>query len=272
MSKEVITDEERRRRRNEASRRCYLKRKALAAKAKPKARPVKAKPAAAKPAKPAKPSGKELAAASAKLAEKLVKKYAKVAAGVKPMVKEAAELLATVYKSGDQRAVEKTERILSKGLGVAVVDANEPKSKVRLEAVSKAVKSPGFRAARHAVSAAAPAEDGETEDGETEAPAEVLVDPELLAKIDAGEADKSEIDAQGADGDGLGEDPDEDLDDDSDEDPDGEDGDEDEDEDEDSGEDGSRSRRSDPSGGEDEYSRGRWEMLGEMGAQGAFDD
>ena len=268
MNKKVLTDEERRRRRNEASRRCYLKKKAALAGEKPAKAKAKAKAKAVR-ARPAETASTALTSAQ-KLAEKLVKKYARIAAGVKPMVKDAAALLAVVYKTGDQRAVEKIERILAKNLNIAVTDANEPKSKVGFEISPRIVKSPGFRTARR-VRPVEPAPEDEEDDKDTEQPVEVPVDPDLLARVDAGEADKSEIDAAvdtpERDEDDENEDEDEQTDDD-DEKTDDEDRDEDEDEDED----GETPCRSGRTGCEDDYAHGRWEMLGEMGAQGAFDD
>lgn len=267
MNKKVLTDEERRHRRNEASRRCYLKKKAALAGEKP----AKAKAKAVR-AKPAETAAAALTSAQ-KLAEKLVKKYARIAAGVKPMVKDAAALLAAVYKTGDQRAVEKIERILAKNLNIAVADANEPKSRVGFEISPRIVKSPGFRTARRV----RPAEPAPEDEEDAEQPVEVPVDPDLLARVDAGEADKSEIDAA-VDAPERGEDENEDEDEDEDEkagdEDENEDGDEDEDEDEDENEDEDEetSCRSGRTGCEDDYAHGRWEMLGEMGAQGAFDD
>ena len=303
MSREVMSEEERRRRRNEASRRCYLKRKAfhaaqkkLSAKAeaaaKGGAKPPKAKPAEAKPAKarPPAPRGKDPVSA----AEKIVRRFAKVAAGIKPMVKEAAEFLGAVYKAEDRRVVEKVERVLSKGLGVEVASPagdDRAKSRVLVQAVSKAVKTPAFRLETEAqpetqpesapetdaqpdagAPAVPPPPPGGKEEG-SEQPAEVPVDPALIEKVEAGEADKSDIAAPLPAGDEDDEEDDED-----DDDPGDAPGDEDEDEeDEDDDSDEERARRAerrarDEADNEAEYQAGRWEMLGEMGAQGAFDD
>lgn len=263
MSKEAMSEEERRRRRNEASRRCYLKKKAALAGEKPAKAKAKAKAVRAKPAETA---AAALTSAQ-KLAEKLVKKYARIAAGVKPMVKDAAALLAAVYKTGDQRAVEKIERILAKNLNIAVTDANEPKSRVGFEISPRIVKSPGFRTARRV----RPAEPAPEDEEDAEQPVEVPVDPDLLARVDAGEADKSEIDAavdtpeQDEDDENENEDENEDEDEKT-------DNEDDEDEDENEDDDEETSCRSGRTGCEDDYAHGRWEMLGEMGAQGAFDD
>lgn len=93
----------------------------------------------------------------------------------------------------------------------------------------------------------------------------VPVDPMSLAKIEAGEAAPGDEEEE----DDL--DVDELL-----EDEDGEEGDEDdEDEDEDDDEDEerrSRRRAREDADNERDWASGRWEMMGEMGAQGAFDD
>ena len=266
MSREAMSEEERRRRRNEASRRCYLKRKAeLAAQAqpvgvknkKPKAKAVEAKPAQAKPAR----RGPDPLVA----AERLCKAYAKVADGVKPMMKDAAEFLSAVYKSEDQRVVEKVERILTKGLGIKVSRlASDPieKTRVCFDAVSKAVKTPKFRLNAQGDGAQfvpfpAPDEQPSQSGPETEPeqetedePAEVPVDPALLEKVDAGEADKSEIEIP----------------------QDKDDGSDDEDDEDELDPEDARRRRREESDSVREYETGRWEMMGEMGAQGAFDD
>lgn len=266
--KEVLTEEERRRRRNEASRRCYLKRKAAQAAAqaaknpKPKAKAVEAKPAP----RPAQKKGDPVA-----MAEKLVKKFARTAAGVKPMLKEAAEFIGAVYKSEDQRVVEKVERILAKGLGVSFAGTpSDPleKTRVCLDAVSKAVKTPAFRLAEPAEE---PAEDGaqfvpfpdpdENGDEDPE-PAEVPLDPETIEKIDAGE-----IAAEDAvKNDDFDDEEDEDETDEEDEDKDDEDKDEDDEEDEDA------RRERDERRIDDDWASGRWDMMREMDAQGSFDD
>ena len=285
MSREAMSEEERRRRRNEASRRCYLKRKAeLAAQAqpvgvknkKPKAKTVEAKPAQAKPAR----RGPDPLVA----AERLCKAYAKVADGVKPMVKDVVRFLSDVYKTEDRGVVLKVEKALSKGLGVwigHVPGDSDEKTRVRLDVLSSAVKTPKFR-----LTPAEPEPEPENESGpeaepenETEPetdgePAEVPVDPALLEKVDTGEVDKSEIEIpQGKDDESDDEDDEDELDpeDDELEDEDDEDDDED-DESEEAQARRARRRRREESDSVREYETGRWEMMGEMGAQGAFDD
>lgn len=288
MSREAMSEDERRRRRNEASRRCYLRRKAeLAAQAqpvgaknkKPKAKAVEAKPARTKPAQ-AKPTRRGPDPVVA--AERLCKTYARVAGGIKPMLKDAAEFLGIVYKSEDQRVVEKVERILAKGLGVSFAGTpSDPleKTRVCLDAVSKTVKTPKFRLTVDTAATAEPEplpEASAEPEPENDEPAEVPVDPALLEKVDAGEADKSEIEIP-QDKDGKS---DEDDEDDSDLDGDDESENEDEDDDEDDEDDESeeaqerraRRREREESNNVREYESGRWEMMGEMGAQGAFDD
>jgi hypothetical protein len=265
--KEVLTEEERRRRRNEASRRCYLKRKAAQAAAqaaknpKPKARAVEAKPAP----RPAPKKGDPVA-----MAEKIVKKFAKTAAGVKPMLAEAAELLKAVYPAADQKTTEKVERILAKGLGVKAVD-DGAKTRAVLTAASKAVKTPAFRLAKPAEEPVEePAEENaqfvpfpdpdKLEDEDPE-PAEVPLDPETIEKIDAGE-----IAAEDAVKNDDFDEEDEDETDEEDEDKDDEDKDEDDEEDEDA------RRERDERRIDDDWASGRWDMMREMDAQGSFDD
>ena len=291
MSKEAMSEEERRRRRNEASRRCYLKRKAeLAAQAQPvgvknknpKAKAVEVKPVRVKSAHP----GPDPIVA----AERLCRTYAKVANGIKPMIKDAAEFLSTIYKSEDQRIVEKVERILAKDLGIKVsrlASETIEKTRVCVNAVSKAVKTPKFRLNAQGDGAQfvpfpAPDEQPSQSESETEPeqetedePAEVPVDPTLLEKVDTGEVDKSEIEIpQGKDDESDDEDDEDELDpeDDELEDKDDEDDDDEDDESEEAQARRARRRRREESDSVREYETGRWEMMGEMGAQGAFDD
>ena len=284
MSRETMSEEERRRRRNEASRRCYLKRKAeLAAQAKPvgvKDKKPKTKAAEAKPTR----RGPDPIVA----AERLCRTYAKVANGVKPMIKDAAEFLGIIYKSEDQRVVEKVERILSKGLGVKVCRLESDPietTRVCIDAASKAVKTPKFRLTQAEPEPEPdpnvepePQQDVESDpnvEPEPEIedePAEVPVDPAFLEKVDAGEADKSEIEIPQDKTDEDDEDDEDEIDSEDDEDEDDEDEDDEDDESEEAQERRTRRRRREESDNVREYESGRWEMMGEMGAQGAFDD
>ena len=278
MSREAMSEEERRQRRNEASRRCYLRRKAELA---GQAQPVGVKNHKSKTeTKPARRGPDPVVAA-----ERLCRTYAKVANGVKPMIKDAAEFLGIIYKSEDQRVVEKVERILSKGLGVKVgrleSDPIET-TRVCVDAASKAVKTPKFRLTQ---AEPEPQQDVEPEpepepevepDVEPEIedePAEVPVDPAFLEKVDAGEADKSEIEIPQ---DKTDEDDEDEIDSEDDEYEDENEDDEDEDDEDDESEEArerrTRRRRREESDNVREYESGRWEMMGEMGAQGAFDD
>ena len=276
MSREAMSEEERRRRRNEASRRCYLKRKAELA---GQAQPVGAKNHKSKAeAKPARRGPDPVVAA-----ERLCRTYAKVANGVKPMIKDAAEFLGIVYKSEDQRVVEKVERILTKGLGVKVCRLESDPietTRVCVDAASKAVKTPKFRLTQaEPESEPEPQQDVESDpnvEPEPEVedePAEVPVDPAFLEKVDAGEADKSEIEIPQ---DKTDEDDEDEIDSEDDEYEDENEDDEDEDDEDDESEEAqerrTRRRRREESDNVREYESGRWEMMGEMGAQGAFDD
>ena len=289
MSREAMSEEERRRRRNEASRRCYLKRKAeLAAQAQPvgvKNRKPKAKTVEAKPAR----RGPDPIVA----AERLCKTYAKVANGVKPMIKDAAEFLGIVYKSEDQRVVEKVERILAKGLGVSINHiSSDPAEKTRvcLDAVSKAVKTPKFRLnvqgdGAQFVPFPAPDEQPSQSEPETEPeqetedePAEVPVDPALIEKVDTGEVDKSELEIPQDKDDGSDDEDDEDEDeldpedDELEDEDDVDDEDDEDDESEEAQERRARRRKREESNNVRDWESGRWEMMSEMGALGAFDD
>ena len=270
MSREAMSEEERRRRRNEASRRCYLKRKAeLAAQAQPVGAKNHKPKAEAKPAR----RGPDPVVA----AERLCRTYAKVANGVKPMVKDVVRFLSDVYKTEDRGVVLKVEKVLSKGLGVWIghmPDDSGEKTRVRLDILSSAVKTPEFR-----LTPAEPepeAEDKQEIESEAEPePAEVPVDPAFLEKVDAGEADKSEIEIPQNKTDEDDEDDEDEIDSEDDEDEDEDEDDDDDDEDDESEEAQERRvrrRRREESDSVREYETGRWEMMGEMGAQGAFDD
>lgn len=278
MSREAMSEEERRRRRNEASRRCYLKRKAeLAA----QAQPVGAKNHKSKvEAKPARRGPDPVVAA-----ERLCRTYAKVANGVKPMVKDVVRFLSDVYKTEDRNVVLKVEKVLSKGLGVWIghmPDDSGEKTRVRLDVLSGAVKTPEFRLTpaepEPETEPEPPPETEDKQETEQEAedePAEVPVDPAFLEKVDAGEADKSEIEIPQDKTDEDDEDDEDEIDSEDDEDEDEDEDDDDDDEDDESEE--AQERRTRRRGREEsdsvrEYETGRWEMMGEMGAQGAFDD
>ena len=277
MSREAMSEEERRRRRNEASRRCYLKRKAeLAAQAQPVGAKNHKSKAEAKPAR----RGPDPVVA----AERLCRTYAKVANGVKPMVKDVVRFLSDVYKTEDRSVVLKVERILTKGLGVWIghmPDDSGEKTRVRLDVLSSAVKTPKFRLTPAEPEPEAEpqpeAEDKQETEQETESePAEVPVDPAFLEKIDAGDADKSEIEIPQNKTDEDDEDDEDEIDSEDDEDDEDNEDDEDEDDEDDESEEAQerrvRRRRREESDSVREYETGRWEMMGEMGVQGAFDD
>ena len=275
-----MSEEERRRRRNEASRRCYLKRKAeLAAQAQPVGAKNHKSKAETKPAR----RGPDPVVA----AERLCRTYAKVANGVKPMVKDVVRFLSDVYKTEDRGVVLKVERILTKGLGVWIghmPDDSGEKTRVRLDVLSSAVKTPEFRLTpaepEPEVEPEPPPETEDKQETEPEAepePAEVPVDPTLLEKVDTGEVDKSEIEIPQSKDDESDDEDDEDELDPEDDELDDEDDEDDEDDDEDdeseeAQERRARRRRREESDSVREYETGRWEMMGEMGAQGAFDD
>jgi len=279
MSRKVMSEEERRRRRNEASRRCYLKRKEAAEHAKPAAAKNKPAPKAGVPKQVAKPKPAKAPDYQA-VAEKFVKKFARTAAGIKPMLRGAAEILADAYKAADEKTVLKVERVLRKGLGLAIAASDDQaKTQVGVEAWSKAVKSPAFRTVKDDPDQLLLPFDGPADEEPAGEPVEIPADPALLEKIEAGEADKSELEpAENFDEDDEGED-DEDGDDGefSDDNPENEnEDDEDEDDEDDDSEEAqarreARRRRYDEDNARD-WDDGRWDMMREMGSQGVFDD
>ena len=157
----AMSEIERKRRRAEASRRCYLKRKAaLAAQNKAGAKPVKKTTTTAKKtAKPvkkvearkakkavAKPTAAEAKAAkqvkvAEKLLAKLISKGQKPTAAAKALVKESAQVVTEVFKTGDQALIEKARAQLEKKLGLVVGDGTVTLS------LDKAFKAPKAQAA-----------------------------------------------------------------------------------------------------------------------------
>lgn len=278
-----MTDEERRAARNAASKRWYAAHKAAkkaAAKAGAKQKP--AKKVEAKPAKPAKPTKKTRAKAAKPVskgrdplreAEKLVKKFAKVAAGIKPMLCDAVEILDRAYRGGDEKYVGKVERVLRKGLGIGIVD-DGAKTKAGIEAWSKGIRMPAFRlpvkelAEEPAVEPVpeepvpeepAP-EEPVQEEPATEKPTEVPVDPAMLTGVEEGTVTKDDIEAQAS---AVGDEDDEDDEGDDEEEKDPEDMDDEEYE---------RYRERQAEKETDAFFEGRAEAMRELEEQGAFDD
>lgn len=252
----AMTEEERRKARNEASKRWYAahkaaKKAAKKAAAKPEAKKVEAKPAAVqKRPKPAKDPNAGLQ----KQIDKLIKRGAKPVAQVSALVKEIGPVLAEIYKTGDEKFVKKSVGALRKAFDLGIETPPDGKGSVTF------VRAKAFRCPKAA--APEPVEDGaqfvpfpapgdeQFEEKEPE-PVEIPVDPAKLDEIPAGGGDDPvDVDVGGdGDEDPFGGDEDEDKD------PD-EDGDEDEDED----------------NLDEDWANGRAEMMGEIDAQGGYDD
>lgn len=151
----AMSEIERKRRRAEASRRCYLKRKAaMAAQNKAGAKPAKkavkpvkkvevrkAKKAVAKPTAAEAKAAKQAKAAE-KLLAKLISKGQKPAATAKALVKESAQVVTEVFKTGDQALIEKARAQLEKKLGLVVGDGTVTLS------LDKAFKAPKAKAVK----------------------------------------------------------------------------------------------------------------------------
>jgi hypothetical protein len=280
MSRELLTEEEKRQRRNEASRRCYLKRKAAAQNGQLEPMGVKNRSVGRPPKAPS----------VVRDTEKLVKKFTKTASNIKPMLKNAAEILIDAYKNYDDKTIQKIERMMIRDLGLVIVSPcveDLSKSKVGITMWSKSIKTPAFRLTTidNSNSDDSDSDDNvETEsndnddtditDDDFENPNEIPVDPSQLDNIDA-ETDMTSLDIDDFNNDDI-EDEDDEFDDEDDEEDefdeneDEDDDDEDDDEDDDISE-NRRRRRNDFDTARD-YEAGRWDMFNEMGAQGAFDD
>lgn len=258
----AMTEEERRRARNEASKRWYAAHKAAKKATAPKtgAKQKPAKKVEAKSARAAKPAKKAAGTDVQKRIDKLVKKNEKVASAAGILLKEAASILADVYKTGDQKLIDKTTKLFAKRLSIAV----EPDGDGRMAAKFTGAKS--FRAPKQAVSKEntdevfVPFEP----DKPAEEPKEISVDPSLLTGVEEGTVTKSDLEAQQPVN----------LDDEDDEDP---DSDPDEDEEEKDPEDMDdeeyakyRERQAEKE--TDEFFEGRAETMRELEEQGAYDD
>ena len=272
MSRALLTEEEKRQRRNEASRRCYLKRKAAAQNGQLEPMGVKNRSVGRPPKAPF----------VVRDTEKLVKKFTKTASNIKPMLKGAAEILIDAYKNYDDKTIQKIERMMIRDLGLVIVSPgleDLSKSKVGIEMWSKSIKTPASRLT--AIDDSDSDDNVETEsndnddiditDDDFENPNEIPVDPSQLDNIDA-EADMTSMDIDDFSDDDIEDEDDNKFDDDEEDefDEDEDDEDEDEDEDDDVGE--NRRRRRNEFDTARDYEAGRWDMLNEMGAQGAFDD
>jgi hypothetical protein len=278
-----LTEEEKRQRRNEASRKCYLKRKAMLSNSEPMHAKNK--------------SNKSSKIDYIRLAEKTVKKYIKISNGIKPMLREVSDILSDAYKSSDEKTITKIERILSKNLGVKIIcpiDDKQEHSKILVQEFSRTLKTPIFRVEQMKL------ENKTSEEllDEVELPNEDEVSNEIEIPVDPNKIDNIDIENPDIDLDDNNElsneyeddsqyDRDDESDDeddnyefddeDEDEDDNYESDDEDEDEDEDDYDDyddvpHKKRRKKYDSGTERDWESGRWEMFGELDAQGTFDD
>ena len=272
MSRELLTEEEKRQRRNEASRRCYLKRKAAAQNSQLEPMGVKNKSVGRPPKAPS----------VVRDTEKLVKKFTKTASNIKPMLKGAAEILIDAYKNYDDKTIQKIERMMIRDLGLVIVSPgleDLSKSKVGIEMWSKSIKTPVSRLTTiddsdsddNVETESNDNDDTDITDDDFENPNEIPVDPSQLDNIDA-EADMTSMDIDDFSNDDIEDEDDDEFNDENDEDEfEDEDDDEfDDEDDEDISE--NRRRRRNESDTVRDYEAGRWDMLNEMGAQGAFDD
>lgn len=257
----AMTEEERRAARNAASKRWYAahkaaKKTAKAATPKAGAKQKPAKKAEAKPARAKKAAKKAAGVDVQKNIDKLVKKNEKVASAAGVLLKEAASILADVYKTGDQKLIDKTTKLFARRLSIAV----EPDGDGRM--VAKFAGAKAFRVPKQAASKEntdavfVPFEP----DAPAEEPKEISVDPSLLTGVEDGTVTKSDLDAQAAEAEDEDEDsvPDEDEDEKDPEDMDDEEYEE------------YRERQAEKE--TDEFFEGRAETMRELEEQGAYDD
>ena len=259
----AMTEEERRKARNEASKRWYaahkaakkaMKKAAKKAEAKPAAKKAEAKPAVvqARPKPPKDPN-----AGLQKQVDKILKRGAKPVAEVSALIKEIGPVLAEIYKTGDEKFVKKSVGALRKAFDLGIETPPDGKGSVTFVR-AKAFRCPKAAAPGPAEPADKPDElfvpfpapgDEQFEEKEPE-PVEIPVDPAKLDEIPAGGGDDPvDVDVDGGDDPFADED-------DEDKDPDDEDDEDLDDED-----------RLD-----DDYLNGRAEMMGEIDAQGGYDD
>ena len=260
----AMTEEERRKARNEASKRWYAAHKAAKAAKKPAKKQVEAKPTKKVALKPMKKQKAEKPQNFQKRVAKTVKAFAGPVAKVEKLVKDVAPLLAEIYKAGDEKETKKLVRDLSRGLGLSVAVSSDGKASVEWSVVRTfrvpKTQTPAEEPAENAAPELPPEEpvsqpDEFEESEESEEPVEVPVDPAKFNGIPSGE-DAPPVD----------------IDDETQDDEDDEDdllgGDEDEDEDEDDDEDEDEDEEPDP----DDDLEGRAEMMREIEAQGGYDD
>lgn len=265
----AMTEEERRQKRNEASRRCYLKRKAAMAAmnraggVRPKAKAVEVRPA--KKGALFGAGKKDPSAQALRAVEKLAKKFAKPVSQAKAMVKEAAQVLADLYRTGDEKAVAKALKTIEKELSLVVgTDPENPARKnVSMAVGAKAFKVPKPKEERKPAAAEPPAAPPPEEEPDGEKEKIVTVDPALLTGIEEGTVTADDVDSAEREDGGDAEEDEEDEDTPSwkGKDPD--------DMTDEELEEYEKARDEEIAAG---YETGRFGMYDEMGQQGAFDD
>jgi hypothetical protein len=208
------------------------------------------------------------------------------------MLREISDILSNAYKSSDEKTIIKIERILSKKLGVKIIcpiNDKQEHSKILVQEFSKTIKTPIFRVEQMR------SEDKEINElsDEAELPnedevlseIEIPVDPNKIDNIDIENPDidlddnnelsnEYEDDSQ-YDRDDESDDEDDNYESDDEDESDDESDDEDEDEDDYDDYDDAphkKRRKKYDSGTERDWESGRWEMFGELDAQGTFDD
>ena len=242
----AMTEEERRKARNEASKRWYAAHKAQNA---------------LNPRSGRKSVKKDPTAETQKRIDKLVKAFAGPVAKTKKLLKEAASLLTDIYRTGDETLVILSAQTLSKGLGLSVTRTEDGKVSVAFasEKTFRVPKTATKPAKDGDVFVPFPPPDGAEPETETK-PVEIPVDPSELENVADGQ-ETADIQVTDFD-DPLKDDDDED---DDDWDDDDDDWDDDEDDDDDEGDE-------DDEDGDDADLDGRAEMMREIEAQGGYDD
>ena len=204
----AMTEEERRKARNEASRRWYAAHKAAKATMAPekgaKQKPVKK--TEAKLARAVKSTEKAPNQDIQKRIDKLIKKNERVVSASETLLKEATAILTDVYKTGDQKLIDKTTKLFAKKLSIAVELDGDGRM------VAKLTGAKTFRVPKAATACVQPAPDVGDEPPSEEEPKEISVDPSLLTGVEDGTIARSDIETPSSDYDDEDLDPDEDED------------------------------------------------------------
>lgn len=186
----AMTEEERRKARNEASKRWYAAHKAAkAAKNKLlKARPVEFKKANPKPAQDSEKLERAL--------DRFVEKGTKAADAYRDLVKSAAETLGEVFKSGDEKLIAKACRLVGKKLSLEVKPMPEDgKAEIAVSIGAKLFRIPKAKPAPVAKEPEPDESPKETEETELAKHKVVAVNPSLLTGIEEGSVTTADVDA-----------------------------------------------------------------------------